>query len=134
MEAGRELDALVADEIFGLSIEWNEDTPCPYCDCAMRYCGDRARCSVCEEWRYGPYKEYSEDIAAAWEVHKEACDWIFSQRRKYLNALQAIVTERMEAPPGSIISWPDVLAFLEPRDFCLAALTAKGIDLDSSRD
>ena len=68
MEAGPELNALVATEVMGLEIEWNINTPCPYCHMEMRYCGSRARCTQCGEWRYGPYKDYSEDIAAAGEV------------------------------------------------------------------
>jgi hypothetical protein len=68
-EAGRELDALVATKIMGIApIPWGDETPCPVCLEPMRYCGARSRCSRCSEWRYGPYLEYSSDIAAAWEV------------------------------------------------------------------
>jgi len=127
MKAGRELDALVAEKVFGVTIEWGEGTPCPYCGSEMRYCGSRSRCSQCQEWIYGPYKDYSTEMAAAWEVHKAACDWLFSERRKYFKAMQRLVSQRMG---DYTIAWPDVLLFIEPADFCLAALEAKGIGVE----
>lgn len=68
MEPGRELDALVAEKVMGLRVEWGQDTPCPDCDEVGRYCGGRAWCSPCRAWYYSAYKDYSTDIAAAWEV------------------------------------------------------------------
>lgn len=65
MKPGRELDKLVAEKVMNLIGDYRM---CGYCGSEMRYCGDRSRCTQCGEWRYGPYKEYSEDIAAAWEV------------------------------------------------------------------
>jgi len=131
MKVGRELDALVAEEGIGLpKVEWNKETPCPYCGSEMHYLVARAWCSVCSEWRYGPHKEYSEDIAPAWEVHKVACGWIFSQRREYLHALQQVVSGRLSLEsPHKLVAWPDVLVFLEPVDICLAALKAKGVEV-----
>jgi hypothetical protein len=70
--AGRIIDALVAELVMGIEpIAWDENTQdyyCPYCKDRMRYCGARSRCSTCNEWRYSPYKEYSSDIAEAWQV------------------------------------------------------------------
>ena len=68
MKAGREIDALIHVEIFGLELLPLKLAPCPYCGDEMRYCGERSRCTPCREWRYGPAKEYSEDMACAWEV------------------------------------------------------------------
>jgi hypothetical protein len=64
-----ELDERVAREVMGLpAVPWDDKTPCPYCGVVMRYCGQRSRCTDCSEWRYSAYKEYSDDIACAWEV------------------------------------------------------------------
>jgi len=63
-----EIDALVAQNIFGLAIVKLEDASCPYCGDEMRFCGSRSWCAICSEWRYSPYKEYTNDISAAWEV------------------------------------------------------------------
>jgi len=68
LEAGRELDALIAEKVMGLPVVELKDAPCPYCGSEMRFCGARSWCSDCREWRHSPYKEYSDDIAVAWEV------------------------------------------------------------------
>ena len=65
---GSELDALVASKVMGLALPPLEIAACPYCGDEMRFCGERSRCTTCSEWRYGPAKEYSTDIDAAWEV------------------------------------------------------------------
>lgn len=67
MEAGRELDAQVAVQVMRLPVIKLEDARCPYCNDETRFCGTRSWCSN-HEWIYSPYKEYSSDIAAAWDV------------------------------------------------------------------
>ena len=67
---------------------------------------------------------YSKRIAPAWEVHEKACSWIFSKRREYFRQLRRIVSAR-EYPQGQI-SWPDVMIFLKPEDFCRAAIKTNG--------
>lgn len=69
--AGRLLDAEIAEKVFGLPRIELKDAPCPDCGKPMRFCGQRSYCSVCSEWKYSPYREYSEDIAAAWLVVEE---------------------------------------------------------------
>lgn len=64
--SGRKLDAAVATEVMGLPALKLKDAPCPYCGSDMRFCGERSWCSPCHEWRHSPYKEYSEEIEAAW--------------------------------------------------------------------
>ncbi len=67
--AGREMDALIAERVMKIAPRaWDEGTRCPECGDKMRWCGERSRCTTCSEWRYGPYREYSTEIAAAWEV------------------------------------------------------------------
>lgn len=63
-----EIDALIAQKIVGLPIFDLETAKCPYCQDEMRFCGSRSWCSTCSEWRYQPYKQYSDEIEAAWEV------------------------------------------------------------------
>lgn len=66
--AGRDIDAWIAQEIIGLARIDLGSANCPYCGSEMWQGKDRARCSQCNEWRYSPYKEYSAEISAAWEV------------------------------------------------------------------
>ena len=85
------------------------------------------------EMHYPP--PYSEDMAAAWPVHKMACGWIFSKRRTYLKELEGAILDRIasEVNLGYWVSvaWPDLLMFLEPVDICLAVLRTEGVS-DSS--
>lgn len=78
MPAGRELDRAVAQGVFGLP-ERTLDDPCPNCGGEMRNCGIRARCFNCDEWIHAPYRDYSTDIAAAWDVVEKmhARGWLF---------------------------------------------------------
>jgi hypothetical protein len=68
LEAGQQLDALIAAEIFSLPQLELKNAKCPYCESEMRFCGSRSWCGGCNEWRYSPYLEYSDDIAVAWQV------------------------------------------------------------------
>lgn len=68
MTAGPELDARIAVAVLGLPVVDLKDANCPYCGDEMRFCGERSWCSSCGEWRHSPYKEYSDDIAAAMTV------------------------------------------------------------------
>lgn len=78
-------------------------------------------------WVNPKTQPYSEDMRWAWEVHKKACSWIFSERRRYLATLRDVVSERLyeEGAPvleDAKVAWPDVLVFLKPVDICNAAL------------
>jgi hypothetical protein len=53
MEAGRELDALVAEKVMGL-----------ICSCRI----ERTYCAIHGEYHTGSLRAYSTEIAAAWEV------------------------------------------------------------------
>jgi len=136
MEAGRELDALVAEKVMGLSAPWDENTPCPYCGEIMRYCGQRSWCTSCSEWRYGPYKEYSEDISAAWEVVErlDALGYWFQGRTRFDNegehddgcwaGFTPHLTTGWNGQPDHYTNAPSM-----PHAICLAALKAVGIDI-----
>lgn len=69
MPAGIEMDAVIAVKIMGFPIIELENSPCPYCgDDDMWHGRNRSRCTDCNRWIYSPYKNYSDDIADAWEV------------------------------------------------------------------
>lgn len=120
--AGRELDAEIAEKVMGCHVKrhrsssgiWLYDLVVPGGVNCIDFVEPDAPWSSCPR--------YSTDIAAAWQVHKTACGWIFSRRRTYFAALERIVRDRL----GSSVAWPDLMMFIEPEDFCLAALEAAG--------
>jgi hypothetical protein len=79
--------------------------------------------------------EYSKNIAAAWLVHAAMCDRPFSVRRRYLQELQDIASERVNKTrrealavyTPAVVAWPDVLVVLRDQmseAICLAARKA----------
>lgn len=178
MEAGRELDALVATEVMGLDVpgwavvmmdpeccvpwhgnvmeEGYPEDPEGKCGLAYARLPVFTACCGCDLWdeRDTPYNSrevlghhaaclepvpfYSADIAAAWEVHCEMREQSFSARRRYAEALREVHSDRLRdkavadppLPGDAVIAWPDVVLFLEPIDFCLAALEAKGVKVE----
>src|ERR1041385_2823213 len=68
MEAGYELDKLIATQILGLpERHYGQGMKCPICSSGVDF-RIRAWCSSCCEWFYSPYREYSSLIEFAWEV------------------------------------------------------------------
>src|SRR3990167_5452818 len=113
MEAGRELDVLVAEHVMGQQdfshpgFFWTEGTTedgsdgwdgfyCPRC--SLRGSPDQKRSAPPKCVRH-----YSTNIDAAWQVHKKACGFLFSRRMYYLNGL---ATEVRKGHHESI-AWPD---------------------------
>ena len=121
MEAGPELDLLVEQVIFSKPKHYYD---CPHFD---KKTGRLLSFCSCPD-----LPRRSKDIAAAWEVHKLACSWLFSKRRLYFKALQKAVSKRVsnlekgrsevQTHEDDRIAWPDVLIFLKPVDICNAAL------------
>jgi len=120
--ASRCFDAWVAVDVMGHSdIRKREQVVGGYD--SWRYClytGD------CHE-SYGVNCFFSTSIAAAWVVHQKACSLLFSKRREYLRQLCYSVSARVLNKDASFstlarIKWPDVMVFLEPVDFCRAAI------------
>jgi hypothetical protein len=68
LPAGLEMDALVATRVLKLPAVELKGARCPECGAEMRFCGQRSYCSDCGEWRHSPYREYSDEIDAAWNV------------------------------------------------------------------
>lgn len=124
LKPGRELDALVAEKVMGLKINWDETTPCPLCGDVGRFCGARMWCSH-DGWYYSQYKNYSTDIAAAWEVveklpfsgrpyiHLGLCD-------TYTDSPRWFVEVDLDGPFKRVL----VKADTAPHAICLAALKA----------
>lgn len=74
-------------------------------------------------WTIGHLPNYCEDIAAAWSVHLNICERLFSCRRRYFDALQLAASAKTQMP----VMWPDILVVLRldmPKHICLAALSA----------
>ena len=127
----RELDALTATTIFALQpAELADDPPCPECGGEMRYCGGRSWCSPCGEWRYGPCREYSDDILAAWSVVERmreggaamtmSCDSVLAAEP----ILWRVIFE------GQIPRKGIAMAATAPLAIVLGALRAKGLKVE----
>lgn len=105
MEAGRELDGLIAEKVFGLRID-------------ERKTGSWAVWDENGKWEW--MKPYSTDISAAWEIIKNFKQKLFSVRNRFARELQ----QQMKTEDGLLLAWPDALIFLEPVHICKAALLA----------
>lgn len=68
MPANIYTNAWIAQEVMGLARIDLGNANCPICGSEMWHGKDRSRCVQCNEWKYSPYKEYTSDVAAAWEV------------------------------------------------------------------
>lgn len=133
MESGRELDALVAEKVMGLKLKSMRYAPCPYCGMEMRYCGQRSRCTTCSEWRDGPAKEYSTEIAPAWEVIEKMVElgfdgWNVGDDEVYFedsstSPSHTSAAANVEKPYRFGAAIPSNL-WDTPRAICLAALKA----------
>lgn len=101
LPAGRELDALIEETVFG-----------------HRVSGDLEGLSQV------PY--YSTSMRHAWTVHLAMCERPFSQRKQYLNEIQLQAPAGMSIYGFQhYVAWPDVLVVLRhqlPQVICLAAL------------
>ena len=130
MAGGREMDQLVAERVMGLCIKWEKGVACPYCGGEMHFLGSRAWCLRCQEYRYHQYKDYSTDIAAAWEVDKEEWYWELLERVNGLLVYVRIDNGReLQVIGVSHVDWAEVLsrqaAYALGR--CRAALKALGV-------
>ena len=129
MVAGRELDALVAEKVMGMELLPLKEAPCPYCGDEMRFCGERSRCTTCGEWRYSPAKEYSTDIAAAWEVVEKLKAGGFS-----LIAEWDAHDEMWYVVFSNVSSYKAGEADAAPHAICLVALAAVGAPVTPGED
>lgn len=117
LQPGPELDGLVAEEVrgwtrapgYGGTLYWDEGEqgPIPGGKFAPRFGGS-----------FRP----STDMAAAWEVHQNMQERLFSVRQRYYRAIQEAVRKRLKMLDRP--AWPDVFGLLTPGDICLAALAA----------
>ena len=119
MKTNKELDVLkirVAIEVFG----WKEtDKRLPDHDPNwISYEAPWYETPDGEIEHYTNIPDYPRKIKDAWLVHKEMVGRLFSVRQRYYRALQRSVYEQRDF----MVAWPDVMTFLEPEHFCLAAL------------
>lgn len=122
MKPGRELDALIAKEVFGAKVEFVNQKA----GWRIDYRADKDECNNpiftdygCEGHRL---KQYSTDIAAAWEVVEKLCR--DSERHFVIEKTGAwLVRFRAgEFTPGETA----------PHAICLSALKAVGIELTNN--
>jgi hypothetical protein len=141
MQAGREMDALIAEKVMGISVQTFGDTCYLVNYCLKKENGDLyyfngecpTRASIEEAKKLIP--RYSTDLAAAWEVEEKIIQLDFIN--EYLEALQIIVNgvERGWTMTGIIIGHTYTveqtinLVHASPEQRCRAALKALGIEL-----
>jgi hypothetical protein len=121
MEAGRELDALIAEKVFGItSIEYQR---CPTCGYDGLWVGDG-------------YQPYSTDIACAWQVVtrlQSANPYWYNDPEESWVSFQLSPTIGLENRLGWMCNFGDdrtlVYAKTEALAICLAALKALGVEV-----
>lgn len=72
----------------------------------------------------------TQNMRHAWEIVESMKGTLFSTRKRFMDELQKIVSERSKAlRVGQMIAWPDVFWFVDISDWGFAALRAKGVDV-----
>lgn len=147
MEAGRELDALVAEKVMGWKRRrfWPPNPQHPHSlpdgsgDWVWSIDGSLdSRGSFLHRWAVEDREvdlqngdggatgfHPSEDIAAAWGVREQVKTWSFSRRLAFKAALQREVSERLSVK-DALVADKEILLLVEPADICFAALKAVG--------
>lgn len=92
MPANKHLDKLIHLDVMNLP-EPPEKFPCPVCGDTenMWYGETRSRCTICNEWLYSPYKQYSDDIAAAFQMQSV----LFAQFEDYVRIEKKYMVQLM---------------------------------------
>lgn len=125
MEAGRELDALVAEKVMGKKTRRLSGNL--YC---WEYDGDYKNLHGLAQ----PIPAYSTDLSAAWEVVEKLCNWDVDDNMLVLQG-QGPDLEKKRSPDGEAPQWWEaeiagtwgkvmVEAETAPLAICLAALKA----------
>lgn len=117
MEAGRELDILIAEKVFGR-------IPCEQWE-YFRVGELIKTCNHEECYPKNSPANYSTNMSAAWEVHKNICGRKFSERCTYYEGLDIIL--QAKAPIKERVADLWLLSYLEPDDICFAALRVVSI-------
>ena len=116
----RQIDVLVHQHVMEVDLT-GFDWPTGFRDRMVRETRDGDGIRV--EWIDIP--RYSSDMGRTWHVFKTAMKQTFSIRWQFFDALERIVRARL----GAEVAWPDLLRYIEPRDMCLAALEAYGVEV-----
>jgi hypothetical protein len=130
MPPGREMDALAAEHILLWQSVSGDAIPAQATDPQLGGLGHRKRVwldgshrmMACEEC--GTLPNFSTDIAKAWDIHRIASKWLFSERMRYVAELDDLVNIRAGLDSGHRLRWPHCIVFLQIADFCRAALLA----------
>jgi hypothetical protein len=104
MEAGRELDALIAKRVFGRNMR------------ASRLSQDAG---------FDAPPQYSADMSAAWQIVAAIREQPAPKRRRFLEALRYVVTRRVSPHIAHLpmrLDLPEVFWHIKPVDICRAAL------------
>jgi hypothetical protein len=123
MMSSRELDALIAEKVFGIDVKWEDKIPC---DGEPYFTSDNERV---EGYYLNELKCYSTDIAAAWGVLEKVCegtDWSPQVGLKSCMLFGGFVNDWGPKPTKTIIIKETESA---PHAICLAALKAIGVDV-----
>ena len=122
IEAGYELDALIAKHVMGLEPRTFADG-CPICNGPLYDVGTRARCGNCGDWVYSPYLEYSSDIAAAWKVAEK----LLPQWEMHISP--TLTDTMVVCNPSPFVQEKQICIVAEtaPLAICTAALHAVGV-------
>lgn len=121
MKAGRELDALVAEKVFGLKVDYEFDEPFAP---ALRDRYDE----------YGLVPHYSTSIEAAWDIIEhmrdqwtaatEGVDGFSDFDRPFDDGAFFDILHR-----NADRRWPWAFLYVTPHAICIAALRAVGVEL-----
>jgi len=117
IEAGRELDSIVAERAMNWIIDREASGP-------NYIIGHIPDGHPGERMEFVP--AYSTNIAAAWEVHTHCCNQIFSKRTAYLKELGELLQNQIADGTGEKVrvAFPDAMKYLSPETICRAALAA----------
>lgn len=127
LEAGRELDALVAEKVMGLNLTVIPET-CPYCDGYVSQNRDPGWCGSCGAYVNEP-EPYSTDIAAAWEVVEKMRTWkgkgtLGCRACIEIHSIDGSFEEGENKPYLAMIWGKEGIAKTAPLAICRAALKA----------
>jgi hypothetical protein len=121
MEAGRELDALVAEKVMG----WHPKSVADFAGETYDL-WEKPDGSVVSLWHI---PEFSTDIAVAWQLLRFVRDtWLLSQRDRFARELQRAVSTDLGG--GMLVAPLHLWFVVEPIHLCLAALKAAGVEVE----
>jgi hypothetical protein len=130
LESGKALDYICVLARGWRVFDWTDETDGGL-DLRMRPEGDPVGLW---SWEDGPRHRFSPsvDIADAWPLHEDASQWLFSERRRYLKALDRLLCLQTGQLGGKCrgqyeVAYPDALIFLSPEVITKAYIIGRGL-------